>query len=36
VVVVHGDWATIALSAPLMGNSSNRFYWTENCWMLTG
>jgi hypothetical protein len=36
VVVVHGNWATIALRAPLMGNSSNRFYWTENCWMLTG
>jgi hypothetical protein len=35
-VVVHGDWATIALSAPLMSSSSNRFYWTENCWMLTG
>jgi hypothetical protein len=34
VVVVHGSWATIALPAPLMGNSSNRFLWTENCWML--
>lgn len=36
VVVVHGNWATIALPAPLMGSPSNRFYWTENCWMLTG
>ncbi len=36
VVVVRGNWATIALSAPLMGNPSNRFYWTENCWMLAG
>jgi hypothetical protein len=35
-VVVHGNWATIALPAPLMGSSSNRFFWTENCWMLTG
>ncbi len=36
VVIVHGDWATIALPAPLMDNASNRFYWTENCWMLAG
>lgn len=36
VVVVRGNWATIALPAPLMGNSSNRFLWTENCWMLAG
>jgi hypothetical protein len=36
VVVVHGDGATIALSAPLMRDASNRFVWTENCWMLAG
>jgi hypothetical protein len=36
VVVVHGNWATIALSAPLMGDAANRFVWTENCWMLAG
>ncbi|MCW3019282.1 MAG: hypothetical protein JWN10_1590 [Solirubrobacterales bacterium] len=36
VVVVHGNRATIALPAPLMGDSSNRFVWTENCWMLAG
>jgi hypothetical protein len=35
-VVVRGNWATIALPAPLMGSSSNRFLWTENCWMLAG
>jgi hypothetical protein len=36
VVVIHGNWATIALPTPLMGNASNRFLWTENCWMLAG
>jgi hypothetical protein len=30
----HADYvATIALPTPLLG-SSNRFYWTNNCWML--
>jgi hypothetical protein len=36
VVVVHGNWATIALPAALMSDASNRFRWTENCWMLAG
>ncbi len=36
VVVVHGNWATIALPAALMPDASNRFRWTENCWMLAG
>jgi hypothetical protein len=36
VVVVHGNWATIALPAPLLADASNRFRWTENCWMLAG
>ncbi len=36
VVVVRGNWATIALPAPLMADASNRFRWTENCWMLAG
>jgi hypothetical protein len=36
VVDVHGNWATIALPAPLMSDASNRFRWTENCWMLAG
>jgi hypothetical protein len=36
VVVVHGDWATLALPAPLLADASNRFRWTENCWMLAG
>ncbi len=34
-VIVHGDVASIELPTPLMG-SSNRFLWTENCWMLDG
>jgi hypothetical protein len=33
-VRVHGNSATIELPAPLLG-ASNRFVWTENCWMLT-
>jgi hypothetical protein len=33
VVVVHGNLASIELSAPLMGGP-NHFLWTENCWML--
>ena len=32
-VVVHGNTAYISLPASLMGGS-NRFLWTENCWML--
>jgi hypothetical protein len=36
VVVVRGNWATIALPAPLMSDASNRFRWSENCWMLAG
>jgi hypothetical protein len=36
VVTVHGDWATIALPAPLLADASNRFRWSENCWMLAG
>jgi hypothetical protein len=32
-VVVRGNSASINLPAPLMGGS-NRFVWTENCWML--
>jgi len=32
-VRVHGNSASIELPAPLMGGS-NRFVWTENCWML--
>ncbi|MGO9320317.1 MAG: hypothetical protein ACLQBY_05895 [Solirubrobacteraceae bacterium] len=34
-VLVHGNDATIELPTPLMGGS-NRFLWTENCWMLDG
>jgi hypothetical protein len=33
IVVVHGDYATLHLRSDLMGGP-NRFYWTENCWML--
>jgi hypothetical protein len=36
VVVVHGNWATIALPVALAADASNRFVWTENCWMLAG
>jgi len=32
-VIVHGNVASIDLPTALMG-SSNRFLWTENCWML--
>jgi len=32
-VLVHGNAATIELPASLMGGS-NRFVWSENCWML--
>jgi len=35
VVVVHGNVASIELSASLMGGP-NRFLWSENCWMLDG
>jgi hypothetical protein len=35
-VVVHGNTATIGLPVPLTGSGTNRFLWTENCWMLTG
>ena len=34
-VAVHGNVASISLSAPLM-SGPNRFLWTENCWMLEG
>lgn len=34
-VIVHGNNASIDLTTPLMG-SSDRFVWSENCWMLTG
>jgi hypothetical protein len=34
-VVVHGNAASIDLPAPLL-HSTNRFLWTENCWMLEG
>jgi hypothetical protein len=34
-VLVHGNIASIDLPAPLLG-SSDRFVWTENCWMLHG
>jgi hypothetical protein len=34
-VAVHGDVASIDLPAPLM-SGSNRFVWSENCWMLEG
>ncbi len=32
-VVVRGDAATIELPMPLL-DPSNRFVWSENCWML--
>jgi hypothetical protein len=35
-VVVHGNVASIDLPAPLLASASNRFLWTENCWMLEG
>jgi hypothetical protein len=34
-VIVHGDYASIELPAPLM-DAASRFTWTDNCWMLTG
>ncbi|HLI32630.1 MAG TPA: hypothetical protein VKU89_07835 [Solirubrobacteraceae bacterium] len=33
VVIVHGNQARIELPHPLLGHS-DRFNWTENCWML--
>jgi hypothetical protein len=35
IVVVHGNYATLGLRSRLM-SGPNRFYWTENCWMLMG
>lgn len=35
IVVVHGKVASLGLATPLMGGS-NKFVWTENCWMLKG
>jgi len=35
VVIVHGALATIDLPTPLV-SGSNRFLWSENCWMLKG
>lgn len=32
-VIVHGNYASIDLPAPLMDGSSS-FVWSENCWML--
>jgi len=34
-IVVHGEIASIELPAPLM-SGPNRFFFTENCWMLEG
>lgn len=34
-VVVRGDHASLELPSELM-SGPNRFYWTENCWMLMG
>jgi len=34
-VIVDGDTASIQLSTPLL-SGSNRFLFTEDCWMLTG
>jgi hypothetical protein len=34
-VIVRGEVASIELPAPLIAGP-NRFYWTENCWMLMG
>jgi hypothetical protein len=33
IVIVHGDHASLELPSELM-SGPNRFYWTENCWML--
>jgi len=35
IVIVRGNYASLELPTKLM-NGSNRFYWTENCWMLMG
>jgi hypothetical protein len=35
MVVVHGNYAALDLRSRLM-SGPNRFYWTENCWMLMG
>jgi len=35
IVIVRGDYASLELPSKLM-RGPNRFYWTENCWMLTG
>jgi hypothetical protein len=35
VVSISGEWGTIALPHPLLDGQS-RFYWTANCWMLSG
>jgi hypothetical protein len=34
-VAISGEWGTIALPHPLLDGGS-RFYWTANCWMLSG
>ncbi len=34
-VTLNGMYGSIALPHPLLGGHS-RFYWTANCWMLTG
>jgi hypothetical protein len=33
-VSLDGEHGSIALSTPLL-NGHSRFYWTQNCWMLT-
>jgi hypothetical protein len=35
-VVVHGDIASLQLPSALAAQPSNRFIWSENCWMLAG
>ena len=35
IVVVRGEHASLELPSELM-SGPNRFYWTENCWMLMG
>jgi hypothetical protein len=34
-VLVHGNTASLGLTTPLMGGSS-QFTWSESCWMLEG
>ena len=34
VVSIHGEHGSIALPTPLLDDHS-RFYWTQDCWMLT-